>query len=194
MSTLYHNKVRAKIAVFVSSVLLFVWLFSALNLTSARAGEKLSSLPSSASGKIHISQLGTVQLISETGSIPLTITNDLDKDVVLRLEATSSDSNRLEVWALDAVYVGAKQDVKVALPIHAKANGVVNITTHLKAKNIDFGVMSFEVHITRAIGDVVSAFFVIVIALLLILGVLRTIRAHKRMRGKTDAKDEGADI
>jgi hypothetical protein len=152
--------------------------------SSAQSSSALSDLPSCTKNKISINKLDTVQLISETGSIPLTITNDLDRDVVLKLDATSEDSNRLEVWGLDQVFVRANSEQKVVLPIHARANGIVTITTHLKSRNLDFGKMSFGVHITRAVGDVLSAVFYTLIALLLLLGIFRTIRIHRRLRSK----------
>ncbi|MDR1448231.1 MAG: DUF6049 family protein [Candidatus Ancillula sp.] len=205
MYSLYHNDavhVRSR-SYFVAAVVFCVFLVQFIQVVvpigiayanTRSSGSSVVNLPHSAldstTGKITIHQLDTVHLISETGSIPLTITNDLNDDVVLRLDATSEDSNRLEVWGINEVFVHANSEQKVALPIHAKANGVVKITTNLKLKNLDFGKMSFTVQITRSIGDVVSVVFYVIIVLLLTLGIFRTIRSHRRSQNKSAVKQE----
>jgi hypothetical protein len=163
---------------FLLTALLIVSIFVPLR---AYANDvDIDVLPRSAQGKISISQLSDIQLVSETASIPLTINNELAKDVVLKLDVISDDTNRLEIWSDEPVTIKAHSEQIVSVPVRAKANGNASVTAHLYSQNLDFGTIAFTVHITRAIGTAMTVFFFALLGSLTILGTWRTIRLHRR--------------
>jgi hypothetical protein len=73
---------------------------------------------------------GSVTLGSQTGTFPVTVANDLDQSVRVRLQL-EAPSPRLSVTQPEPVDIGPRRKRQVLVPAHAVANGLVVVNAQL---------------------------------------------------------------
>lgn len=137
--------------------------------------------------RVHIISRG-VTLSSRTGTIPVTVANDLDQAVVVGLSLRPRNTSRLEVRPPPAVRIEAGRKATIPVPARAVANGIVVVDTQLRAADgSPYGVARpIEVRATNY-----GAFAVVVVGaagglLFLTAGlqIARRVRAHRRSRDR----------
>jgi len=131
--------------------------------------------------KIRILSRGTVTLSSKSGTIPVTIANDLEQPVTVQLALRARVSSRLHVDNPPPFRVDAKSRETVEVKASAVANGIVivdAVLTNPRGERIG-SISQFNVRATN-FGRV--GFFIIggAIALLFISIVFRLGRRHMR--------------
>jgi Family of unknown function (DUF6049) len=72
-----------------------------------------------------------VTLSSRTGVFPLTVTNDLDRPVLVDLELTPANPDRLSIEAVESLRVEAGEKAAVDVRAEAAANGTVPVVVRL---------------------------------------------------------------
>ncbi|HEU4491200.1 MAG TPA: DUF6049 family protein [Jiangellales bacterium] len=90
---------------------------------SADAGESLRS--------VAVLVPRAVTLSSRTGVFPLTVTNDLDRPVLVDLELTPANPDRLRIEAVESLRVEAGEKAAVDVRAEAAANGTVPVVVRL---------------------------------------------------------------
>ncbi|MGH3344600.1 MAG: DUF6049 family protein [Carbonactinosporaceae bacterium] len=81
---------------------------------------------------VRIISRGHVTLSSRTGTIPITITNNLRQDVTVQLDVTPRLTRRLHVGEVKPQRIEAGHKVTVEVPAEAVANGIVKVDTRLR--------------------------------------------------------------
>jgi hypothetical protein len=83
------------------------------------------------SEKVRIIGLGLVTLSSTSGTIPITISNELDEPVVVGLGVTPKVPSRLQVAEPEPVTIGARRKTTIEVGAHASANGMTRVDVQL---------------------------------------------------------------
>ncbi|MBN2177490.1 MAG: hypothetical protein JW722_07520 [Demequinaceae bacterium] len=126
----------------------------------------------------------TLNLISKSGNIPVTVTNDLSVDVTVTIVLESS-SPILVVEGHPEVTLTAGSSEQVLIPVTAVSSG--NVTARVSLTNAEgtrlTPVTEFSLRIRAQWGDAFTAVMIGLGLLLLLAGTLRTIR-----RGKSDTR------
>lgn len=108
-------------------------------------------------GKVRIlPNTRPLSMASEEGMIPVTIENDLDEPVTVRLSVTSTNERRMTVGKVPAsTTIGARQKATVQVPLHANASGVIELRAQLRTPQDDAyaKATAFDVRST-AVGTV----------------------------------------
>ncbi|WP_107415671.1 DUF6049 family protein [Actinacidiphila paucisporea] len=140
---------------------------------------------------VHIIPKTTLTLSGRSGTIPVTVKNELGqpvKGLVLRL--TSSANIRLEIKeANQPITIEGGRTRTLKFQTTASANGTVGIIAHLYTDNgrLYGGSVPFEVHINKVADQVM-----LIIGAGLLLLVLAGVRIY-RQRKRQAAGDSGAD-
>ncbi len=124
----------------------------------------------------------SVTLTGQSGTIPLTIANDLPQPVTVQVAARATPSVRLQLTDPGSVTVPAGRRVSVELGADAAASGVVRVDAQLVTTGGDpYGPgESFDVRI-QALGQVAGWAVAAVLAALFVITVVRIfLRARKR--------------
>lgn len=130
-----------------------------------------------------VSRGGT--LSDDRGDLPVTIRNQLDQTVVVKLSVTSDDPLRLRVETPpDRVRIKAQGLESVSISLDAVTSGRLGVQAQILTP--DSVPYSDPVHLAidvRAYGQVALIVFGAAAALMLIAGVIRTVRRFRRPRG-----------
>jgi Family of unknown function (DUF6049) len=82
-------------------------------------------------GSVAVLVPRAVTLSSRTGVFPLTVTNDLDRPVLVDLELTPANPDRLRIEAVESLRVEAGEKAAVDVRAEAAANGTVPVVVRL---------------------------------------------------------------
>ncbi len=132
---------------------------------------------------VHIVGSGPVTLAARSGKIPVTIVNDLDQEVTVRLGAQPFPPVRLSVTPPEPVTLQPHSQTTVDLSAQATANGSAQLVVRLLTLDgQDFGpASSFPVEIT-GYGAVAKWLVGGALALLAVALAVRVVRAVRRGR------------
>lgn len=135
-------------------------------------------------------------LVSSSGSVPITVTNTLDVPVTVRLTVTSL-SPILRTNEQPTVTVDASSDATVKVPVKAISSGDVGVSVALRTEDgATIAVAeTLRVRVRAAWGNLTTAVFTAGLVVLLIAGLVRTIRRGRkdtRLRPTTDTPVAGA--
>jgi hypothetical protein len=152
----------------------------------AAANAWLKSLTASVradENKIHLVGRNLVTLSSSHGTIPLTVSNELDQAVRLRPVLRSIVSGRLRAQAPELITIAARRKITVQVPAQAAANGITRVEAELlDATGHRFGTsMALRVNVT----NYGSVGLIVVIGgggLLFVAAVIRNVRRLRRAR------------
>ena len=123
-------------------------------------------------------------LVSSSGSVPITVSNMLDVPVTVRV-SVSSRSPILRTKAQPTVTIDPGADVTVKVPVTAVSSGDVAVSVALRTE--DGATVSvaetLQVRVRAAWGNLATAVFTAGLVVLLIAGLVRTMR-----RGRKDTR------
>ena len=125
-----------------------------------------------------------VNLIATRGSLPVTVSNDLDVDATVRVDITSFSPN-LQIRDAPEVTIPAGATTSVLVEVEAVSSA--DVSTRIVLRNADGVAVSdpetLEVRVRADWGNAVTAVFTAGLVVLLVMGVIRTIR-----RGRKDTR------
>ncbi|WP_062464950.1 DUF6049 family protein [Demequina soli] len=132
-------------------------------------------------GALHVAAGSDVNFIADKGSLPVAVVNDLDVDATVQVDMTSFSPN-LQVREAPTVTVKAHSTKTVPIEVSAVSSANVQATTVLR--NPD-GIaiaspVSMSVRVRADWGTAITAVFTGGLVLLLIMGVIRTIRRGRK--------------
>ncbi|NED98685.1 DUF6049 family protein [Phytoactinopolyspora halotolerans] len=142
--------------------------------------------------EVHVTVPESVTLSSRTGVFPLTVSNDLDQPVTVKLDIHAANPDRLRVGEVEEQRVEAGSRQTIQVQAEAVTNGRVPITVQLVTKDgSPLGIASRTVVNATDYGTV--GWFIIGGAVLLFGGsVLRTMLRRRRSED-SDAADPPDD-
>ena len=135
-------------------------------------------------------------LVSSSGSVPITVSNSLDVPVTVRLTVTSL-SPILRTKEQPTVTIEAHSDTTVKVPVTAISSGDVDVSVALRTESgATLAVAeTLRVRVRAAWGNLTTGVFTVGLLVLLIAGLVRTIRRGRkdtRLRPTTDTPVAGA--
>lgn len=139
--------------------------------------------------KVAVTSGNTLNLVSSSGDVPVTVRNDLDVAVTVRVAMTSR-SPVLVTKAQPTATVEAGTETTVLIPVSAVSNGDVAVTVALRN---DEGqtvavAQTLRVKVRAQWGNAATGLFTAGLVMLLVAGVVRTAR-----RGRKDTRLRPAD-
>ena len=140
-------------------------------------------------GSVTVTSGNTLHLVSSSGEVPVTVRNDLDVPVTVRV-AMMSRSPILVTKAHPTATVEAGTEVTVLVPVTAVSNGDVNATVALRNEEGQTVAVAetLRVKVRAQWGNAATGLFTAALAVLLIAGIVRTAR-----RGRKDTRVRPAD-
>ncbi|MCB2413399.1 DUF6049 family protein [Demequina sp. TTPB684] len=126
----------------------------------------------------------SLNLVSSSGQVPVTVRNDLDVPVTLRV-AMMSRSPILLTKAQPTATVDAGTEATVLVPVNAVSNGDVKVTVALRNEEGQTVAVAetLRVRVRAQWGNAATGIFTAGLAVLLIAGIVRTAR-----RGRKDTR------
>ena len=133
---------------------------------------------------VRIADSSELNLLTESGDIPVNVVNGLAHAVTVTVNLNSFSSN-LQILDSPTVTVPPASDQVVLVPVEAVSNANVFVAANLH--NADGEPISdtqpFSVRVRADWGNAATAVFTVVLVLLLIAGLIRTVR-----RGRKDTR------
>lgn len=142
--------------------------------------------------QVHLVPSGPVTLAARSGRIPVTVVNDLDQQVTVRVLVTAVPSVRMTLTQPAPVTLEPHSSTTLDVAADATTNGAVQVVARLAtADGQAFGVaQTFAVQVTGfgavAAGLVVAALALLAVAL--VIRVLRAIRSGRRPGSPSSAR------
>jgi len=120
-------------------------------------------------------------LVSSSGAVPITVSNTLDVPVIVRLTVTSL-SPILRTKEQPTVTIDAHSDTTVKVPVTAISSGDVDVSVALRTEDgATLAVAeTLRVRVRAAWGNLTTGVFTAGLVVLLIAGLVRTIRRGRR--------------
>ncbi|WP_296666919.1 DUF6049 family protein, partial [Demequina sp.] len=145
-------------------------------------------------GALTIAAGSDVNLIASRGAVPVTVRNDLDVDATVTVAMTSFSPN-LQVRETPTVTVAAGTAESVLVEVEAVSSA--NVTASIVLRNPDGVALGsptlMSVRVRADWGNAVTAFFTAGLVLLLVMGVVRTVRrGRKETRTGPRPEDDAA--
>jgi hypothetical protein len=140
-------------------------------------------------GSVAVTSGSQLLLVSSSGSVPITVRNSLDVPVTVRVTVTSrSPILQTKVHPVATIEPGAEATVTV--PVKAISSGDVNVSVALRSEEgATLAVAeTLKVRVRAAWGNLATGLFTAALVVLLIAGVVRTIR-----RGRKDTRLRPSD-
>jgi len=156
-----------------------------LAAAEASQGATLDRLSAQRSRVRIVSQGGT--LGDDTGSFPVTIRNQLDQAVVVRLEVTSTDPLRLRVEGPDdRIRIAPARSVSAEVALDAVTSGRLSFDAQLRTPRGERGA-AYDDPVTLAVdvrgfGQITFVVFGVAVALLVIAAGIRIFRRIRAAR------------
>ncbi|WP_156155856.1 DUF6049 family protein [Demequina phytophila] len=130
---------------------------------------------------LHVAAGSDVNFIADQGSLPVTVVNDLDVDATVVVDMTSFSPN-LQIRESPTVTIPARSSKTVPVDVSAVSSANVRAITVLR--NAD-GVaiadpVSMSVRVRADWGTAVTAVFTAGLVVLLVMGVIRTVRRGRK--------------
>ena len=165
------------------------------HLTAIRSQLVEASLNSSTltAGSMEITATG-LTIISDTGSIPLNIHNNLPSDAVVRVVLTPQDS-RLLVENQPLVPIAAGSTQLVYVPVTAIASGDMLVSVEIQAENgaVITRAQDLELRIRAGWETFSTGVFAALLAVLFVAGIVRTVNTRKK-RGKAPTRTSATTV
>ncbi len=146
--------------------------------------------------RVHVLSTGNVTLSGDTGRVPVTIVNDLDRAVTVGLALVGHPSLRIDAAPLEGIEIDAGKMVSVDVDAKVVGGDPLDVDVQLLAPDgAPFGqpapIVVSSTAYARAAAWVVAASFVAV-AVFVVFGVTRRIRSSRRPRGPRAGGAAGA--
>lgn len=132
---------------------------------------------------LHVVPASGYNLISDAAGVPITVTNELDSPVTVRI-AVESDRPLVQVTDQPVVTVPARGRVETTVPVEAIANGTVTLTTRLTTEDGTSLTDAVEVplNVNPAWENWTTMLLVVAMGTLVVVGVLRARRVGASTR------------
>lgn len=143
---------------------------------------------------VKVAQSAPINLLDSKANLPVRVSNDLDEDVSVLVELKPSDP-RLQIVETVPVHVPAKSGVLAEIPVRAVASGNVTIQVIVRGPNglvIDDNTR-LTVRVRAEWESTGVAIFGLVLVLLLLVGIIRTVRKGRRME-RAEEDDEFTSV
>ena len=131
--------------------------------------------------KVAVVSAGSVTLAGDNGRLPLTVANDLDRELIVGLDLRTENQARLKYTAPDPVTVKAGQKTGLEVPIQVAGSQPLEVTVVLTdSKGVffsDFATLQLQSTASTRIAAVVVGFGAIALV------VLVALRLWRRRRG-----------
>ncbi|MEX0914089.1 MAG: DUF6049 family protein, partial [Demequina sp.] len=133
---------------------------------------------------VSITSGSALNLVAASGNVPVTIRNDLPVESTVRV-AMMTSSPYIGVSEQPVVTIPPSSEVTVLVPVTAVSSANVNVSVVLRnSEGEDITTpMSMEIRVRADWGNAVTGVFTVGLVLLLIAGLVRTIR-----RGRKDTR------
>ncbi|MDN4473868.1 DUF6049 family protein [Demequina zhanjiangensis] len=130
---------------------------------------------------ISVATSADLNLIAEEGALPITVRNSIDQDVTVVVSAQSSSPN-LRVTGRPEVVVPAGSELAVQIPVTAVSSANVNVVVVIRAASGEAlsEAQVLTVRVRADWGSAATLVFSVLLALLLVAGVIRTVRRGRR--------------
>lgn len=135
---------------------------------------------------VRIADSSDLNLLTESGDIPVHVVNGLEHPITVTVDLSSFSPN-LQILDTPTVTVPAASDQVVLVPVEAVSNANVFVSAVLRTTEAEpvSEVQLFSIRVRADWGNAATAVFTVVLVLLLIAGLIRTIR-----RGRKDTRVE----
>lgn len=135
-------------------------------------------------GGLRIAASSDLNLLADSGDIPITVVNELDRPVTVTVELTSLSPN-LQVQSRPVVTVPQGEEVMVPVTVEAVSSANVELRAVLRTVTgvAISDVQQFSVRVRADWGTAATAVFSVLLVMLMIAGIVRTIR-----RGRKDTR------
>lgn len=139
-------------------------------------------------GSLRIAESSDLNLLAETGEIPITVVNGLEHDVSVAVDLTSFSPN-LQVLETPTITVAAGEEHAALVPVEAVSSANVRVAVVLRGAEgaAVSDSQSFAVRVRADWGNAATAVFSVLLVLLLAAGLIRTAR-----RGRKDTRAKPA--
>lgn len=132
-------------------------------------------------GALTVAAGSDVNFIADSGSVPVTVRNDLDVDATVTVDMTSFAPN---LQVRDAPTVTIPAGSSMAVPVEVEAVSSANVNATIVLRNPDGTAIgapvSMSVRVRADWGTAMTAFFTAGLVLLLVMGVVRTVRRGRK--------------
>jgi len=144
-------------------------------------------------GSMEITATG-LTIISDTGSIPLNIHNNLPSDAVVRVVLTPQDS-RLLVENQPLIPIAAGSTQLVYVPVTAIASGDMLVSVEIQAENgaVITQAQDLELRIRAGWETFSTGVFAILLGVLFVTGIVRTVNTRQK-RGKAPTRTSATTV
>ena len=141
---------------------------------------------------VAIASVATLNLISSESDLPVTVRNDLDADVTIRVRITSRDPH-LIVEDTPELLIPAQSQTQVGVRVSAVGSADVNARVALTTtEGVTIGEPTVvRVRVRAALGDTLTWLLGGGFALLFVAGVIRTIRRGRAATRDTSSSPQG---
>lgn len=139
---------------------------------------------------IGVADRSNVTLVSDTGKLPVTVSNELPVDATVTV-VLRPDASRLVVESRPTVVVPAGTSTNVHVPVRAIGSGDVNLQVEVLAPSgaVVAGPTSFSLRVRAGWETAGTAVVAALVALLFVGGIWRTVR-----RGRSSARTTGEGV
>jgi hypothetical protein len=150
---------------------------------AASVGQVLQRLQNTVDS-VSITSGSALNLVAAAGDVPVTIRNDLPVDATVQV-AMMTASPYINVTDQPTVTIPAESEVTALVPVTAVSSANVNVSVTLRNADGDpvTNVVPLEIRVRADWGNAVTGVFTVGLVLLLIAGLVRTIR-----RGRKDTR------
>ncbi|WP_084125056.1 DUF6049 family protein [Demequina sp. NBRC 110054] len=141
-------------------------------------------------GGVSVATSSDINFIAAEGELPVTVRNTTAQELTV-IVAAASNSPELQITGRPEVTIPAGSDAVVQIPVSAvsSANVVVYVTIRTVEGDIISEPQNLTVRVRADWGNAATAVFSVLLVLLLIAGVIRTIR-----RGRRDTRVKPSDL
>ncbi|WP_144268071.1 DUF6049 family protein [Demequina sp. NBRC 110055] len=135
-------------------------------------------------GAVTIAEGSDLNLLADSGDVPITVMNALDRDVTVTVNMDSNSPN-LIVESSPTITVGAGLEATALVPVSAVSTANVTVVVGVESPGGDLlsPLQTFDIRVRADWGTAGAAVFTVLLVLLMAAGVIRTIR-----RGRKDTR------
>jgi hypothetical protein len=141
--------------------------------------------------EVKAHEISSVQLMTQTAEIPLTIENTCSHVMKVLVYMQSEEFNRLEAQSPVEAELAPNSTNVVNVSVDAKSNGDIDVEVVVLQGETVWNNWKLTVHSYRDVGNTVTIVFIILVAILLLGGIWRTVR---RVQGKGKPVESSVEI
>ncbi|WP_146181304.1 DUF6049 family protein [Salinibacterium hongtaonis] len=139
---------------------------------------------------VQVLESSTINLLSETGDLPVTVSNALPYPVTVYVTVTSNTAILDVLEGRVAVTVEGGSQSRAAIPVQSIANGTASLVVTLSSvTNVPISSPTYMTTNVQAGWDTAFTTIVAVLVLLMFIGgIIRTVRRRRRLKAEAAAQ------